>query len=535
MLIIATLATLALLATTTTALNTTNVAKQEQKTNTTSSSESTTPTPTPTPSPSSSTTTSARTTSVPSTTPAPLPVRESTTILHPATKQTPITLPTVTTTTTVSPVQVNADQTQSISEMTTFSGSNQEMSNTPDRLYVQSANQFALNFLKNYPNTSKGNFVFSPLSLHNTLDMVLMGTVPQSKSDQQLRSALGYAGRFDNNSSEPHKALQQLTKEVEKLHSEPELSILLKNLLLVNDDTFKLEPEYEKELTSFHDVRVEKFSRAKLTTKIDEKINDWVKNNTNDKIKTLVNPSDVEGVDAVFLNAAFFKGKWLQTFKASATQTKPFYNHGDEKTPKDAKFMSQQHVFGYVDFAETSDDERDRDANVTAPLNCSVLSLPFSLNDGQDVSMVFFLPTKKDGLDELVANLNETTLNFAYKYLVDQQVMIELPKFTFETATPANEILMSMGLKSIFNFSTDLGKMSGSPKVESKVDKVIHKAQVTVDETGASAAAASGVTIFNRNFVPMSKSKFVADHPFLFVIKHNKSNVPLFVGRVTEF
>ena len=60
------------------------------------------------------------------------------------------------------------------------------------------------------------------------------------------------------------------------------------------------------------------------------------------------------------------------------------------------------------------------------------------------------------------------------------------------------------------------------------IGDVFHKSFVKVNEEGTEAAAATGVTIGITSAPP----SFFADHPFLFLIRHNKSGAILFLGRV---
>lgn len=184
--------------------------------------------------------------------------------------------------------------------------------------------------------------------------------------------------------------------------------------------------------------------------------------------------------------------------------------------------------------------EESRRLELTSKINCSVLMLPFSLNDGQELSMVILLPTKKDGLPELQRSLSGPALNEIYRSLSEQQVQVELPKFSFEASHDAKSSLYKMGLKTIFEDNANLDLMyersnnTQAANRGAKVDKVIHKAKISVDESGAEAAAASMASIVLRNFIRPPTPVFVADHPFLFVIRHNRSNMPLFIGRVNS-
>ena len=65
------------------------------------------------------------------------------------------------------------------------------------------------------------------------------------------------------------------------------------------------------------------------------------------------------------------------------------------------------------------------------------------------------------------------------------------------------------------------------------LSKVVHKAFVEVNEEGTEAAAA---TTFHMiiGCCTMITSQFVADHPFLFFIRHKLSKSILFAGRYSS-
>ena len=66
-----------------------------------------------------------------------------------------------------------------------------------------------------------------------------------------------------------------------------------------------------------------------------------------------------------------------------------------------------------------------------------------------------------------------------------------------------------------------------SPANDLVVSKVVHKAFVEVNEEGTEAAAATAAVIDNQ----LTQGTFIADHPFLFFIRHNPSMSILFAGR----
>lgn len=88
-------------------------------------------------------------------------------------------------------------------------------------------------------------------------------------------------------------------------------------------------------------------------------------------------------------------------------------------------------------------------------------------------------------------------------------------------------------MSSIFDIllKRPLSSVTGmSPGNDLVLSEVVHKAFVEVNEEGTEAAAATGAIMMMR-CMPMPPARFIADHPFLFFIRHNPSNSVLFAGR----
>ena len=98
-----------------------------------------------------------------------------------------------------------------------------------------------------------------------------------------------------------------------------------------------------------------------------------------------------------------------------------------------------------------------------------------------------------------------------------------------------SKVLSAMGMASAFGGAADFTGISAAEQVN--ISEVIHKAFVEVGEEGTEAAAATGVVIRALSIqVPDKKDPVVfrADHPFVFLIKDNRTNAILFLGRVVN-
>lgn len=110
------------------------------------------------------------------------------------------------------------------------------------------------------------------------------------------------------------------------------------------------------------------------------------------------------------------------------------------------------------------------------------------------------------------------------------EVNVQLPRFKLEESYDLNSHLSRLGVKDLFSSKADLSGISGARDLF--ISKIVHKSFVEVNEEGTEAAAATaGVATFA---MMMPEEEFVADHPFIFFIKHNPSNNILFFGRLSS-
>ncbi|EPY75127.1 hypothetical protein CB1_001792024 [Camelus ferus] len=115
--------------------------------------------------------------------------------------------------------------------------------------------------------------------------------------------------------------------------------------------------------------------------------------------------------------------------------------------------------------------------------------------------------------------------------LVEQEVEVHLPRFKLDVKYELNSLLKSLGMTDIFSqVKADLSGIS--PTEGLFVTKVIHKSYVDVNEEGTEAAAATGVIVVVKR-LPI-RAQFMANHPFLFFIRHIQTNTILFCGKLAS-
>lgn len=247
-------------------------------------------------------------------------------------------------------------------------------------------------------------------------------------------------------------------------------------------------------------------------------VNSWVAKITRGLIKDILSPSSVDNTTRLILaNALYFKGAWVEKFDESETEEHDFHllNGSSIKVP----FMTsleKQYISAFDGF--------------------KVLRLPYKQggDDKRRFSMYFYLPDAMDGLPTLVDKVSSEP-EFLENHLPGSKVRVgdfRIPKFKISFGFEASQALKQLGLVlPFFPGGGGLTEMVDSPLGQNLfVSSIFHKSFVEVNEEGTEAAAATGVKYVARCCRKYDKLDFVADHPFLFLIREDISGVVQFIG-----
>lgn len=89
-----------------------------------------------------------------------------------------------------------------------------------------------------------------------------------------------------------------------------------------------------------------------------------------------------------------------------------------------------------------------------------------------------------------------------------------------------------MGIQRIFHKDeADLRKLTDGQK-QFYISDMLQNARIEVNEDGTKAAAVTQSNVIS--LAGITKPRFIADHPFVFFIRHVESGAILFAGRVAE-
>jgi len=118
--------------------------------------------------------------------------------------------------------------------------------------------------------------------------------------------------------------------------------------------------------------------------------------------------------------------------------------------------------------------------------------------------------------------------------LDSMEIKVKLPGFKFGTESISlKDPLINLGMQSAFNddgLIADFSGIDGTRKLF--IDDVCHKAFIEVNEQGTEASAATGVVMIWESVG--SNPDFIADRPFIYLIRDRKTGAVLFMGRVMD-
>jgi serpin B len=372
-----------------------------------------------------------------------------------------------------------------------------------DKAVIAGQNAFALDLYKQL-RAEEGNLFFSPYSISTALAMTYAGA--RGDTAKEMAQTL----HFPADSELLHASYAALLNQLQGDGQKRGFQLNVANALWGQ----KGEPFLNPFLTLVRDRYRAGLSELDFKANPEEArktINTWVEKKTQDKIQNLLPQGSVTPLTRLVLtNAIYFKGDWANQFLKGGTHEQPFTTGAGAavKVP----MMNQTNQFGYL----------DADA-------FQMLEMPYV---GKDLSMVVLLPKKTDGLAEMEKTLTVDKLTGWIGKLRPTRVQVGFPKFKMTKGFSLADTLAKMGMPLAFSDRADFSGMNGSRDLF--ITGVFHKAFVDVNEEGTEAAAATGVVVGVRSAPAQKVTRFVADHPFVFVIRDVRSGSVLFMGRVTD-
>ena len=243
-------------------------------------------------------------------------------------------------------------------------------------------------------------------------------------------------------------------------------------------------------------------------------INRWVEQKTENKITNLLPSGSLSSkTKLVLTDAIYFKGDWQAEFDKTQTSDGDFHlsTAQNVKSP----LMHREGGFNYFNGG-----------------TFQILEIPYK---SADLSMIVLLPNEVSGLPLLEQSLTASNMEqWLGRLRQIPKVILTLPKLKMTQQFELQGTLGAMGMQDAFDARADFSGMTG--KRDFVISAAIHKAYIDVNEEGTEAAAATGIRMMRPTMVRVQTPPiiFLADHPFIFLIRDNRSGGILFIGRVAD-
>jgi serpin B len=384
------------------------------------------------------------------------------------------------------------------------------------RSTVSQANRaFAVDLLRALSRQNPSdNLLFSPVSISIALGMTHSGA--RGETAEEMAKVLHFAGVEQNLSPQFERLVAALGDRARQPASAPgRPSVLRVANSLWAQTGFAFAADFVDGVRQHYGAEARQVDFSATTTAV-QQINDWVSEQTANRIQDLLSPEVVRTITTFALvNAVYFDMPWSSPFSPENTQSGPF-QLADGSTAT-VPFMTKTELLGYA----------EQDGAYQA------VQLPYL---GHALSMVVVLPRRRD-LGRFVDELDYDRLFRVLESPSLRTVSLRLPRFRLEQSFALGKVLASLGMRRAFTAEADFGKMAeavANGTVPLWIGEVVHQAFLAADEAGTEAAAATAVVGFLGVRSAPEPVAMTVDRPFLFVLRDIPTNTILFMGRVLD-
>lgn len=339
------------------------------------------------------------------------------------------------------------------------------------------------------------NYMVSPFSLKMALAMAANGAGGDTKNEILHALKIDDLDEFNEETNE----------FIEKCNENEIADFNVANSIWNNTDYFsESDVEFSDEYKEIIEIYYSGASRDINNSNGAEAINDWIAEQTKDKIKDVVNDDIVKGCMSILVNTIYFNGRWTGEFSKGGTIPDVFTDR--EGNTETTDFMNETSYYSYFE-----DDD--------------IQMICKSFND-RNTSMYFVLPKNYNPL-------SETVFSDAVNSMTSRRINFSLPKFKTESMhINIIDILKNMGITTAFNpVKAEFNQMySDIPPENMFIGQILQKTFIEVDEEGVEAAAATAIASAGGAAPVDEPIDFKCDRPFIYFIMDNDTGEVLFMG-----
>lgn len=356
---------------------------------------------------------------------------------------------------------------------------------------------FAVKLMQNTLDEDKKSSLISPLSVIVALGMTSNGAMGETR--EEFEKLFGFS---------VDEANAYLYTLAHSLYSGDKAKVELANSIWFGKDgRVAVHDDFLQLNKSYYDAQA--YEEDFFNQKTVDKINKWVSEHTDDMIDEIIDAIDSDTV-MILINALVFDALWSNQYENFQCEKGVFTDYDNSKS--DAIFMKSKETL--IATKNAIGFRKDYEGSYAF-----VAMLP----DGD----VFDYVSSLTG-DELGQILSGKKNDYNYR------AKAYLPKFEYDYELSLYDALVSMGLKKAFSpVEADFSGI-GDCADNIYIGEVLHKTHIEVTQSGTRAAAVTAV-VPDSTGVEMPKIKTVKlDRPFVYFIVDTNTNLPMFMGVVTE-
>jgi len=352
------------------------------------------------------------------------------------------------------------------------------------------------------------NIVLSPWGVANLL--ALLQTGAQGETARAIASALRLGGAEPPAPDEVAATFREARASLSCAEKEDIRLGMVDSLELA--DSLWLAPEFEVKpdfVARARDAFDAEIHTTEMGAKGREAINGFVAEKTHGRIPNLLAPPVLDDPLArlVAVDTIYFKARWWNVFFESQTSNQVFHAPaGDLETP----FLHDTRTCLLFDAPECT-------------------ALPVDYRGGAE--MLFLLPSPSNTVADIEEKLGGPWLDCLLSMRWYGKVMIALPKFEFDSEHDLEPILSAMGMSAAFDEqSADFSGIAPGLHLSTSIQRT----SIAIDEEGTTAAATTCAIGRPLGVSKQEPRSFIADRPFLFLVRKRSTGLILFLGRVAK-
>lgn len=354
---------------------------------------------------------------------------------------------------------------------------------------------FSFEMLRKLHKPGAENVLISPDSILSALSMASAGakgnTLTEMNAAMHTKTALGLA--------------EDLAALHTRLGKSKNVSYKVADSIWTNAGKLELKDDFLETNKKYFGANVFNVPFNEQTVK---DINNWAAEHTDKMIPFIIDSLDPED-RLVLLNAICFKGEWSEPYSDSQVSEDTFTAEDGKKTS--AKMLNDRKIgYTYLELAGGKGFVR--------------------YYKGGETAFFAFLPPEGESVDTYLGKISGAAFCSAYEKRKQVILVSKLPMFTFDYTGYLENPLWEMGMKQAFTDNADFSGMSDSPV---RIDSVIHKTHIELDQKGTKAAAVTALVCKNTSAPTYPKLKtveIILNRPFVYGIMDTETATPLFLG-----